>query len=199
MENPGRTPSGFFSCLAIRSPGCPAPKRYLAAELRRDHRRRDTRGKMIFLKVLFTQLIGSCTVFLKVADEMVSRQPVLRRQHFLFAKPPKNHRQCPAGGFSFLGRADHIAARAPRGGSSAADSDGKSLHKVTVHGKGWRNPLFLLLLSLLRRGNPLCSSSLQAQKRFSWGQLVRRVPRGRPAITEKPCLILRLLEAGRGA
>jgi hypothetical protein len=44
---------------------------------------------MIFLKILFTQLIGSCTLLLKVADEMVSRQPVLRRQHFLFAKPPK--------------------------------------------------------------------------------------------------------------
>jgi hypothetical protein len=74
---------------------------------------------MIFLKILFTQLIGSCTVLLKVADEMVSRQPVLRRQHFLFAKPPKNHRQCPAVVFSFLGRADHIAAHAPGVGPAA--------------------------------------------------------------------------------
>jgi hypothetical protein len=80
-----------------------------------------------FSKRLFTKLIGSCSVFLKVADEMVSRQPSLRRQHLLFSKPPENHRQCPAGGFSFLGRADHIAACASGVGAAALipTEDGK--------------------------------------------------------------------------
>jgi len=101
-------------------------------------------------------------VFLKVADENGFTAAGLEETTPLFAKPPENHRQCPAGGFSFWPRPTAFAAdtRLLRFALIATE---KRLPKITVNIKSSCKPLLLLLSSLLRRGNPLCSSSLQAQ------------------------------------
>ena len=51
-------------------------------------------------------------MFLKVADENGFTAAGLEETTPLFAKPPENHRQCPAGGFSFWPRPTAFAADA---------------------------------------------------------------------------------------
>jgi hypothetical protein len=112
-ETPDERRPGFFHASPSALRAAALSKRHLAAELRRDHRRRDTRENHDnFLKRLFTQLIRSCTVFLKVADENGFTAAGLEETTPLFAKPPENHRQCPAGGFSFWPRPTAFAADA---------------------------------------------------------------------------------------
>jgi hypothetical protein len=88
--------------------------------------------------IYFKKLIYSAKLLLyyalQVAGEMVWRQTGLEETTQLFSKPPENHRQCPAGGFSFLVAPSALAGLGP-GGPGCADWERMSLHKITVHGK----------------------------------------------------------------
>src|SRR5690349_2792328 len=88
----------------------------------------------------------------------------------------RNHRQCPAGGFSFVAEKCASVQVAPNFATIGELSSRQAvregaLNRSTVESRGGSRRScspFCRFVLLLRCGNPLCSSFLQSKKRLSW-------------------------------